>query len=242
MDIDQWERAYVLHRRPYKNTSYILDVWTQEKGRLALVAQSARGQKSRFKGQLEPFTPLRICWRGRGDLKTLTHADVMGLPYDLVGMPLWCGFYLNELLLRLLPLESPYPAVFGLYEDALREMQKQVIHAPLRQFEMGILECTGYALPLAKDVSGDEIVVGRFYRYLPDQGFLLCEQSDDHFVFAGDLLCELKHNKALGDADAQAAKRLLRLAMAPHLGNKPLKSRDLIKSLSAKPSLLNFTK
>jgi DNA repair protein RecO (recombination protein O) len=143
MQQGEWLKAYVLHRQPYRNTSYIMDVWTKECGRISLVAKSARGLKSRFRGQLEPFTPLLISCRGRSELKNLMQAEVIGMPYDLMGHALWCGFYLNELIMRLFRTECPYPVVFDAYVDALNQLCVGDLQSALRHFECTLLEELG---------------------------------------------------------------------------------------------------
>lgn len=228
---DQWERAYVLHRRPYRNTSYILDILAEKSGRLCCVAQSARGQKSRFRGQLEPFTPLSICWKGRQELKTLTNAEVVGMPFTLEGMPLWSAFYLNELILRLLPVELTDACVFSCYERTLGAFQSGEIQSPIRYFELELLDNMGYALPLHQEENGAIIQNDKYYRYFPQSGFSSCMPAEDAYVYSGKLLLALAEKKTIPASLTKSAKQLLQLALSPHLGNKPLRSRELVSGL-----------
>ena len=230
MQQGEFQEAYVLHRQPYRNTSYILDVWTKESGRLSLVAKSARGLTSRFRGQLEPFTPLLVSWRGRSELKSLTQAEVMGMPYNLIGQGLWCGFYLNELIMRLFRVESPYPVVFDAYGEALNQLRGADLQSPLRHFEYTLLQELGYAIPLSHDTQGEWIKADCYYRFFSEKGFFLCEKCDDVFVFSGGALLALYRKKPIEQQFQQETKRLLRVSLQPLLGNKPLKSREFFAS------------
>jgi len=202
-----------------------MDVWTEEAGRVSLVAKSARGLKSRFKGQLEPFTPLLIDWVGRSELKTLTHAEVCGLPFDLMGNAMWCGFYVIELLIRMFRVESPYPIIFSAYEQVLTDLKKGDLQTPLRHFECALLQELGYGIPFSGDLQADQC-----YRFFPEKGFDVCEASDDAFVFSGRTLLALRDETAIEKDCQQEAKRLLRVSLQPILGNKPLKSREFFSS------------
>lgn len=230
MDKGEWQRAYVLHRRPYRNSSYLMDVWTQDSGRLSLVAKSARGNKSRFRGQLEPFTPLLISWSGRSELKNLTQAEVVGMPHDLVADAMWCGFYLNELIIRLFRAESPYPAVFAAYEKALSELKLADLQTPLRHFECSLLQELGYGAPLSHDTQGNSMQADAHYRFFPEKGFERCDACDDAFVFSGATMLALQQQHPITKELQQEAKRLLRVSLQPLLGNKPLKSREFFVS------------
>lgn len=232
MNRSEWQPAYVLHRRPYCNSSYLMDMWTQESGRISLVAKSARGNKSRFRGQLEPFTPLLINWSGRGELKNLTAAEVVGMPHDLIADAIWCGFYLNELLIRLFQVESPYPAVFFAYEKALSELKLADLQTPLRHFECVLLRELGYEMPLSHDTEDRLIESKIYYRFFPEKGFERCEACDDAFVFAGATLLALHQRQAILPQLQQEAKRLLRVSLQPLLGHKPLKSRQFFVASS----------
>src|SRR3989338_5229515 len=109
--------AFILHTRPFRNTSLLVYFFTQEHGRVSTVAKNARGPKSRFRGQLQLFSPMSVSFLGQHELKTLTQADIYGMPFQLNQTALFCGFYLNELLMRLLHPEDPYPKLFALYQD-----------------------------------------------------------------------------------------------------------------------------
>ncbi len=215
--------VYVLHHRPYRNSSLILELISKQHGRIAAVARSARGPKSRYKGNLQLFSPLLVSWSGRSELMTLNQMEQNGLPYPLEGQALLCAFYLNELLLRLVPHEDPYPNIFADYENALTALIKtQEITSILRRFEKRLLEHLGYG------ISFSEVADDAFYQWLPDRGFLKTHPLKlQEQVFSGSSLLALKEERWDNPEDIIAAKRLMRLVLGRHLGNKPLKSREL---------------
>lgn len=214
--------VYVLHHRPYRNSSLILELLSKEQGRIAAVARSARGPKSRYKGHLQLFTPLLVSWSGRCELMTLNHMELNGPPLPLEGQALLCAFYLNELLLRLVPQEDPYPEIFIDYEIALQSLVAgQDTACSLRRFEKRLLEHLGYGLSFA-------IQTDAFYQWLPDRGFLKTHALQSHEqIFSGSSLLALQEEKWENAEDLLSAKRLMRLVLSCHLGNKPLKSREL---------------
>lgn len=139
------EPAFILHRRPYRNTSLILDLFTKYHGRLSVVARSARGLKSRYRGVLQLFTPLLVSFSGKTELKSLGQVELTDTTYALEGQALLCAFYLNELLQRLLLQEDPYPDLFEDYQLNLMILEKkQKIQANLRYFEKRLLDQLGY--------------------------------------------------------------------------------------------------
>lgn len=140
------DRGYLLYAQPWRETSLLVDLWTARHGRLWLVAKGAKRPHSALRSVLLPFQPLRLCWAGRGEVLPLTAAEwVGGLP-PLAGEALWCGYYLNELVLRLAPREVPYPAWFAAYEEAVAALALGMAPAPvLRAFEWATLQASGYA-------------------------------------------------------------------------------------------------
>lgn len=222
--------AFVLHSRPYLNSSLIVELFTQEYGRVSVVARSARGPKSRYRGMLQSFTPLLISWYGRHELKTLGETELAGLPHNLKGDALLCGFYLNELLMRLLHREDPYSQLFEFYESSLRDLSSSMeIQPVLRRFEKRLLYFLGYGLPLLRDAqSGEFLSADLFYQYLPDRGFVFCDPIDDGMVFSGKSLIEINLEHFNDPVILRDAKRLMRIILTRHLGDKPLKSREML--------------
>src|SRR5215470_11048808 len=158
--------AFVLHTYPYRETSVIVEAFTSEYGRVAVVARGARRPRSELRGLLQAFQPLLLSWSGQQELKTLLRAEWRGGLPRVGGSALLCGFYLNELLLKLLPREDPHPKLFEQYEAALSRLASGAEQAPvLRAFELQLLAELGYALPLTHEVDTGRPVdpEGRYY-------------------------------------------------------------------------------
>src|SRR5262245_10277753 len=146
--------AYVLHSYPFRETSLIVETFTRDQGRVALVARGARRPKSALRGVLLAFQPLHISWAGKSELRTLISAERHGTYLPLRGESLMCGFYLNELLLRLLPRDDPHEALFAAYRDALKALASAGEQAAvLRRFELNLLSGLGYAVTLDRDAN-----------------------------------------------------------------------------------------
>lgn len=230
------EPAYILHRRPYRNTSYVLEVFTENQGRIAVAARSARGPKSRYRGKLELFYPMRMSWSGKYELKNLGIVDFDGQPMLLNDTALICGFYLNELILKLLPHADPHPKLFLYYEKALMSLRgsaepsslrgslrpKQSLEQTLRYFEKKLLDEIGYGLT----INPEQINPDAFYQYVPMQGFQLTEQSD--LAYQGRCLIGLYQENLQTTRELKDAKRLMRLMIYEQLHGKELQSRVLL--------------
>ena len=144
--------AFVLHAYPYRETSLIVEAFTPAYGRVAMVARGAKRPRSELRGLLQGFQPLLLCWSGEHELKTLQKAEWRGGLPRVGGSALFCGFYLNELLLKLVPREDPHPQLFADYEAALAELAAGQDQATvLRRFEVRLLSAMGYALPLVRE-------------------------------------------------------------------------------------------
>jgi DNA repair protein RecO (recombination protein O) len=222
------EPAFVLHRRPYSNTSYILELFTANHGRMAALARSARGLKSRYKGKLELFSPMWVSWSGQRELKVLGDIELNQMPYLLSGEALWCGFYLNELLLRLLHREDAYQRLFAHYQDTLASLQScHCLQRVLRRFEKNLLDELGYGLPWHQTVETSEpLEADKTYIYLPDRGFS-SQFIESTVTFSGKNLLAFRDDDFSEEAVLRDAKRLMQLALGHLLGSKPLKSREL---------------
>ncbi len=224
------EPAFVLHSRAYRNSSLIVELFTMRYGRIGVVARSARGPRSRYQGKLQLFSPLLVSWSGRSDLKNMGNVEFSGLFYELNGTALLCGFYLNELLMRLLRHEDPYPKIYEYYQATLNVLEQgAVIEPQLRYFEKWVLSELGYGIPLTHDVTrGSEICATCFYRYVPERGFVQCTDEKGPMVFSGSVL-QAFHNETLSDAaDLLLIKRLMRLVLTRYLGAKPVYSREIL--------------
>ncbi len=227
------EPAYLLHLRPYRDTSVLVELLTQEWGRIGAVMRGVRGGGKRAnqrRALLQPFTPLLVSWSGRGELRTLLDCDGRaGLP--LGGQHLYAGLYVNELTMRLLHRDDPYPELFDRYQRCLAGLCESAAMEPLlRSYELYLLEALGYGLVLDSDAgSGLPLSPDSWYRYQPELGLVACNADE---LQAGALAyrgCDLLaicagewHEPAL-----KCAKRLCREALQPLLGTEPLRSREL---------------
>jgi DNA repair protein RecO (recombination protein O) len=233
------QAAYVLHTYPYRETSLIVEAFTAEHGRVGLVARGAKRPRSELRGLLQAFQPLTLAWAGTGELKTLVRAEWRGGLALPAGAALLCGFYLNELLLKLLPREDPHPALFAHYEDALRALTEES-SAPaqavvLRRFELRLLAELGYALSLTREAStGAPVDPRERYHYAFDRGpqRYAAEPGVRWPVVRGAALLALAEERY--DADtAGEAKRLMRLVLDHYLEQRGVESRRVVQDLQA---------
>lgn len=219
--------AFVLHSRPYKESSALVDFFTPQ-GRLRAVLRAARGKAGSL---ARPFVPLDAEFRGRNELKTVIRLENAGIPLWLGGETLFSALYLNELLIRLLPVEDAHSALFDFYGLTLSALGSgRPLQPLLRAFEWRLLDELGYGFALDRDFQAKPVVVGKLYRLLPDTGLEAVTQFQPGVFHGGELL-------AMAAADWQApgalaaAKRLMRQALAPHLGSRPLVSRELFMNI-----------
>ena len=144
--------AYVIHRRPWRETALLVDLFTLNHGRISLVARGANSAKSPLKAQLQPFQPLLVDWTGRSDLKTLVQLEVRSAPLLRQTLSLYSGLYINELLQRVLPVADPYPTLFASYIDTLQALTglagRGELEPLLRRFEREFCSALGYDLSL----------------------------------------------------------------------------------------------
>lgn len=223
------QTAFVLHTRPYRETSLIVEFFSECQGRIAAVARSARGPKSRFRGVLQPFTPLTISWMGKGDLVTLTQAELSGPNLFLNGTALFSGLYLNELLMKCLHPFDAYPQLFTDYQHALTQLQYQPIEPCLRIFEKRLLRYLGFGLQLNRTAQSlQPIKPEQSYLFNPNQGFTPFNHTlnSQQPVFQGKHLLALYHETLLPE-NLKSCKKLLQIALRARLGNKPICSRLL---------------
>lgn len=226
------QSAYVLHTRPYRDTSLLVEIFSHDYGRLGLVARGVRTSKSRYANLLQPFTPLLLSWSGRGELATLSGAEAAGVAPRLNGEMLLSGFYLNELLMRLLQRGDAHPVLFETYITSLASLADQAEQEPiLRTFEHRLLREIGYGLILDHDVmSGEAIDPAARYHYLPDRGPVRSTgNEEDGILVQGKTLLAIAKDDYANTEIRQEAKRLMRAGLAVHLGERPLKSRELFQ-------------
>ncbi len=224
------EPAFVLHARSWRETSLLVEVFSQCHGRLGMIARGAKRPKSKMRGLLQPFVPLLLSWRSRGELATLTGAEAKGVVLPPAGSDLVIGFYLNELVLRFLHRHDPEPTLFDHYRAALDAISRGNNPEPvLRIFEKRLLQATGYALELERETrSGLAIEPGARYRYTTDAGpEPWSDGADTGVCVSGATLLALAREdladcRALGEA-----RRLLRSIIDAHCGGRGFASRSL---------------
>jgi DNA repair protein RecO (recombination protein O) len=227
------EPAYLLHHRPWSDTSRILELMTRSHGRVTLFARGARRPGSPLCGVLQPFVPLLVSWAGRADGGTLTGAEIGGALRPLPPAQLMSGFYLNELLLHLLPREDRHDRLFDAYADAIGQLAGAVDHRPLRVFELIMLEELGYGLELARDAASDQpLEPERYYHFHPGRGVLAVRDAagDPEAIRGCDMLAV---SRAEFDQPAAlaAARRILRAAIGHCLDGRGLHSREVMLAL-----------
>lgn len=222
--------AFILHRRPYRNTSLLLEAFSRDHGCLGLVARGAMSSRSKLKGLLQPFTPLLLSWTGLGELATLTAAEDTRCPVALPPDRVVAGLYANELLVRLLPRHDLQPAIFAAYTVLLSELADSAVEPALRRFEKALLDHLGYGLMLDREADGGHpIVAEAHYRYVLDRGPLIASHNESGVPISGRGLLALRDGILVDTAVLKEIKRLMRAALTAQLRGRPLKTRELYR-------------
>lgn len=222
--------AYILHSRPYRDTSLLVDLLTPDYGRITAIARGVRKNKTPKRQLLNPFSRLLVCWQGRTDMKLLTSFEADNHFLSLKGNFLYSAFYLNELVVRLLPEMDRHNGFFYAYEQILIALQRELEIEPLlRSFEFRLLEELGYALNFTQDVrTGCAIDAECFYECHVQEGFYAAAPDiPEQFLIKGEWLLAIASGNYSAPATRQAAKKLTRRMLKPLLGSKPLHSREL---------------
>ena len=250
------EAAFVLHSYPYKETSLIVDAFTRHHGRVALVARGAKRPRSALRGVLLAFSPLTIGWvqarsraatgaitsaQGGSDLRTLTRAEWTGGLRPLRGDALMAGFYLNELIQKLLARDDPHEAVFDTYHDALAALGEDGPAAPvLRHFEGVLLREAGYALRLVQTAGGETVEPTALYRYVPEQGPIRIDGDDarsrvdeDDAVILGKTLFDIDADEYSDPVTLAQSKTLMRFLLQHHMSGQILHTRRMMLDLQS---------
>lgn len=225
--------AFMLHAHPYSETSLVLDVFARDHGRLAILARGARRPRSALRGVLLGFQPLELGWFGGGEVKTLAKAEWLGGLPLLGGKALLLGYYLNELLLKLLPREDAHPALFDAYGAALAAMTRGATEtAELRRFEKTLLRELGYGLALDRVAGTDEPVRPDWqYAYQVERGVVENTGVSPGLTFAGKTLLDLAADDYSDPRTLAESKVLMRQLMAHYLGGQSLQSRRIFVEL-----------
>jgi len=228
------EPGFVLHTYPYRETSLIVEAFTPAFGRVSMVARGAKRPRSELRGLLNAFQPLALSWAGAGELKTLIKAEWRGgLPLP-GGSALLCGFYLNELVLKLLQREDPHEQLYEGYERALAALRGELPPAwAVRRFEKDLLRELGYGLLLEHDVGGEPIQAHARYTYILEAGpRLLGEAEGDTPVeLLGTTLIELAADDYRRPATLQESRALMRYVLTHYLGGQQLHTRQLLREM-----------
>ena len=239
------DRGYVLHSYPYRETSLILQVWTEKHGRLGLVAKGVRRPKSAQRAVLVPFQPLSLDWFGRGELRTLKTAEPSAPATPLAGASLLSAFYLNELLLKLTTRDDPHEALFEAYDEAVtrlralsrsRDASTAEVERVLRRFELRLLQELGYALELAREAGTHApIAAEREYLYVVERGPVPAPGEGGTPANAvrlrGATLLDLEQGRLDDAATASQAKHLMRLLINHSLNGQELATRAMVRDL-----------
>ncbi|OIP13964.1 MAG: DNA repair protein RecO [Betaproteobacteria bacterium CG2_30_59_46] len=225
--------GYVLHTYPYRETSLIVEVFSRDFGRLPLMARGARRPKSAVRGLLLSFQPLSLSWFGKAELRTLHSAEWQGGQPLLQGTALICGFYLNELLLKLLHRDDPHEQLFLYYQETLQELARRTDYAAvLRRFEINLLKELGYALTLEHDAdSGAAIEPDAPYRYVFECGPVRQNNGQNGVELWGKTLLDMAANDYGDPVTLQQSKALMRALINHYLGEGTLHTRQILKDL-----------
>jgi DNA repair protein RecO (recombination protein O) len=235
-DIDriEFEPAFLLHARPYRESSQIIEIFGQHHGRVGLVARGSRRPKSRWKSALQPFQPMRMSWSGRGTLQTLRAAEPASPSLPFTGIYVMAGYYMNELLIALLHRSDPHPDLFAHYGSALATLAAgEELEPTLRRFELALLAEIGYGLVTDRDAAdGQPLYSDRWYEYFADQGPVpVAAGTAGRLVLNGADLTAIGNGVFDRPEQLLIAKRLLREKLNWCLGGRPLKTRQVIASM-----------
>ncbi len=227
--------VYVLHTYPYKETSLVVELFTRDFGRVSAVAKGARRPRSAMRGMLQSFQPLLGAWSGKLELKTLHSLEWYSGLLMLQGEALMCGFYLNELLLRLLPREDAHEALFDEYTQTLKLLSLAPDDSAniLRRFELRLLQALGYAVPLTQNIRDEAVTAEAHYYYVPEVGPVSSKHDyqENGVQLSGKTLLDMAQDDYADLQTQQQSKQLMRLLMAHYLGDKPLHTRQLLIDL-----------
>jgi DNA repair protein RecO (recombination protein O) len=227
--------AFVLHSYPFKETSLVVELFTRDYGRIAVVARGARRPKSALRGVLLAFQPLLVSWSGKGELQTLIRAEWHGAYQPLKGLSLICGFYLNELLLKLVPRRDAHEALFATYLKTLGAFgAASEPSAILRAFETALLRELGYAVTLDREAeSGRAIAAEQRYIYVVERGPLPSEgrPEGNGLQLNGQTLLDMQSGDYTNATTQQQSKALMRTLINHYLGDQVLHTRQLLRDL-----------
>lgn len=224
--------AFVLHSYPFRETSLIIEVFSRDFGRVALMARGARRPRSALRGLLLAFQPLELGWAGKGEVQTLMKAEWQGGQPLLTGNALFYGYYLNELLMNLLPREDSHEHLFSVYASTLRELAGALQEPVLRRFESSLLQELGYGLTLLSDAQGHPIDPDGYYAYEIERGPVrLPRPGNSALSVVGKTLIDMAQDDFSDVRSLQESKQLMRALVAHYMGGTGLKTRKIFMEL-----------
>jgi DNA repair protein RecO (recombination protein O) len=225
--------CFILHQRPFRETSVLLDVLSQQFGRVSLIAKGVRKQKRSQMGLYQIYQPLLIAWAGRGELQTLTQLETLSPRYLLKAESALCGLYINELMVKLLPLHESEQAIFRAYQIALESLQKaENTQLTLRLFEKRLLSQLGYGLVLDREFANGALIdEHQQYYYQADAGLARWYPGQKQISISGRSLQHLADESGFDSGSLKEIKNMMRSVLNFYLGGKPLQSRQLFTEL-----------
>lgn len=225
--------GFVLHSYPYKETSLIIDMFTRDHGRVGVVAKGAKRPFSKLRGVLQTFQPLSVSWSGKSELRTLIDAEWVGGMLPLERTALLCGFYLNELLVKLLARDDRHPALFDHYVSTLNQLAHgEPAQIVLRKFERALLKETGVAADLSRcTTTRGRVEAGGDYVVDPERGAREAGAGEVWPVVLGKTLLDMESEDYTDPATQAQSKQLMRFLLAHHLGGQPLNTRQILIDL-----------
>ena len=223
-----WRDAFLLHQRPYGNSSVMAEMFTLDNGRISVIAKGAKKPKSKFFGVLSPFSKLRITYRGKSELKTLTNVDKEDIFSDSFSKLSYTLLYINELLIKILPQGAPQKELFNLYDKFLLEIKtSNEIDVILRRFEIDLLQMLGYGINFINEVdSGQSIDADKLYDFVPELGF----KESPNGIFNGKEIISIS-KLDFENINKKKFKSLTTMAIGYSLDGGDLKSRQIFKTL-----------
>ncbi|HJL80003.1 MAG: DNA repair protein RecO [Gammaproteobacteria bacterium] len=228
------EPVFIIHQRPYSETSQILNLFSKNYGRVDVIAKGSKRPKSKFRSFIQPFMPLSASWSGRSQLKTLRNIEAVEHHQSLVHSDHFLSaLYMNELILHFLSNADPYPGLFEIYHEALRQFNLSDEHEPLlRMFEIKLLEEIGYAINFQTEaLSSKTININEYYRYEPEQGFHLLPSDSQIKKYSGGQIKSIQKMDFSESDTLLAAKKLTRETIHFHLDGKELMTKKMYKSI-----------
>jgi DNA repair protein RecO (recombination protein O) len=225
--------GFVLHSYPYKETSLIVDLFTRDHGRIGVVAKGAKRPHSKLRGVLQTFQPLSVSFSGKSELRTLIDAEWVGGMLPIEKTALLCGFYLNELLVKLLARDDPHPALFDHYVSTLNELAHgEPAPIALRKFERALLKETGVAADLTRcSTTRAPVELEGLYVVDPERGARTAQAVESWPVVSGKTLVDMEREDYADPRTKAQSKQLMRFLLAYHLGGAPLNTRQILIDL-----------